>query len=96
MALAESCISGGLGFMGSLPNIERWDVALFGERQSRIVLSLNPENLEEFNLICSVNEVPSIQIGTVHAGSFKIEGLVDINMRKISDTWKNALEPSTV
>ena len=96
VALAESCISGGLGFMGSLPNIERWDVALFGERQSRIVLSLNPENLEEFNLICSVNEVPSIQIGTVHAGSFKIEGLVDINMRKISDTWKNALEPSTV
>ena len=92
VALAESCISGGLGLKASLPDVERWDVALFGERQSRIIVSFSPEHLERFDLICSENNVPSIQIGMVEARSFTIEGLVDLDVSKISDTWHNALE----
>ncbi len=92
VALAESCISGGLGLKASLPDVERWDVALFGERQSRIIVSFSPEHLERFDLICSENNVPSIQIGTVEASSFTIEGLVDLDVSKVSDTWHNALE----
>ncbi|MEK7814527.1 MAG: phosphoribosylformylglycinamidine synthase subunit PurL, partial [Chloroflexota bacterium] len=45
VALGECCIQGGVGFragaaLSRLPG--RWDVALFGERQSRIVVSLHP------------------------------------------------------
>ena len=96
VALAESCISGGLGVTASLPDLERWDVALFGERQSRIVVSLSQEHLKKFSLICSNNGVPSVQIGTVNTGSFKIDGLVDLTLKRISDTWGNALEIATV
>ena len=80
----------------SLPDLERWDVTLFGERQSRIVVSLSQEHLKKFSLICSDNEVPSVQIGTVNTGSFKIDGLVDLTLKRISDTWGNALEIATV
>ena len=72
--------------------MERWDGALFGERQSRIIVSFSPEHLERFDLICSENNVPSIQIGMGEARSFTIEGLVDLDVSKISDTWHNALE----
>ena len=80
----------------SLPDLERWDVALFGERQSRIVVSLGQEHLKEFSLICYQNGVSSVQIGTVNTGSFKIDGLVDLTLKRISDTWGNALEIATV
>ncbi|HCE76172.1 MAG TPA: phosphoribosylformylglycinamidine synthase II, partial [Dehalococcoidia bacterium] len=36
IALAESCIKGGIGFIGEFELGNRWDAQLFGEQQSRI------------------------------------------------------------
>ena len=47
VALAESCIAGGFGFIGeSFTYRGRIDTALFGEGQSRIVVSVAPEKVE--------------------------------------------------
>ena len=40
VALAECSIQGGIGFDGDFLVDDRWDVTLFGERQSRVVVSL--------------------------------------------------------
>ena len=52
VALAECCIAGAVGFRGSGGISGRWDAALFGERQSRIVVSLAPEAVDAFAGIC--------------------------------------------
>ena len=48
IALAESCIAGGMGLVCDQEIRGRWDTALFGEMQSRIVLSLSPDKVESF------------------------------------------------
>ena len=45
VALAESCVQGGVGFVAGAVLPPRWDAALFGEGQSRIVVSLHPRPL---------------------------------------------------
>ena len=40
VTLAECAIQGKIGFTGDFPVPDRWDAALFGEKQSRIVVSL--------------------------------------------------------
>ena len=52
VALAESSILGGVGFQGNdlIARLSTsWDAALFGERQSRIVVSLAPSQWPELN-----------------------------------------------
>ena len=45
VALAESCILGGVGFRGNMDTAARWDAALFGEKQSRIVVSVERDRV---------------------------------------------------
>ena len=45
VALAESCITGNIGFTASFAMPGRWDAALFGESESRIVVSLPEDRL---------------------------------------------------
>ena len=74
VALAESCIAGGVGFhwagrggegrgRSTLPSSPapfrgRWDAALFGEAQSRVIVSLRPERLGDLQMLASELEVP--------------------------------------
>ncbi len=73
VALAESCMAGDLGMEGSADALEallqrdgcRPDALLFGESQSRIVLSLDREKLPELEGLARENGVPLAVLGTV-------------------------------
>ncbi|MNP36264.1 Phosphoribosylformylglycinamidine synthase 2 [compost metagenome] len=65
VALAESCISGGLGANVDLTTELRPDYALFSESQSRILLSAAPEKAEELAEFIVSHGVPVHQIGRV-------------------------------
>lgn len=65
VALAESCISGGLGANVDLTTELRPDYALFSESQSRILLSAAPEKAEELAEFIVSHGVPVHQIGWV-------------------------------
>ncbi|MFD1174754.1 phosphoribosylformylglycinamidine synthase subunit PurL [Paenibacillus puldeungensis] len=65
VALAESCISGGLGANVDLTTELRPDLALFSESQSRILLSATPEKAEELAEFIVSHGVPVHQIGRV-------------------------------
>ena len=92
VALAECCVLRGLGFEGSLPHIARWDAALFGERQSRVVVSLRPEAMPDLERICSEGNMPWRHLGRVGGDSFKIPGLLDLKVADMEDAWNGGLE----
>ncbi len=92
VALAECCISGGVGFTGRWEIDGRLDSALFGEAQSRIVISVRPEDLDKLKGIAAEHAVEVRVLGTVGGGRFQIGGHIDLPVDEISDAWKRGLE----
>jgi len=93
ITLAECCLGGGLGFKG-----ERWqfggrvDAALFGEVQSRIVVSVSPEMVKHLETMASANRVPITRLGTVGGRQFTIAGYIDLPLEQIEPIWRESLE----
>ena len=95
VALAESCILGGIGFRGGpalykLPS--RWDCAFFGERQSRIVVSLPSEHSPVLQRMAAEAEVPLLPLGHTGGSRFRLGGYADLDISEISDAWGGGLE----
>lgn len=79
-ALAESCMLSlkNLGANISLPGEIRFDEFLFSEAQSRILITISPENENEFLNLCSSFSIPAIKLGTVTGNSLIIEKVCSI------------------
>lgn len=100
VALAESCISGNLGFDGEIATELRVDALLFGEGQSRIIISLPKENLSMLQKMAQELGVKISLLGSVKAKDFKIKvnsdgrtvGLIDIKLEELADVWENSLK----
>ena len=95
VAVAESCIAGEIGFSGNLDESERWDAALFGEEQSRIVISLPAANREAVEAICAEEGAPVALLGEVGGEALVMAGLLDVPVSQIADAWKGGLERAT-
>ncbi|MCH7786341.1 MAG: phosphoribosylformylglycinamidine synthase II, partial [Chloroflexi bacterium] len=92
VTLAECCIAGGVGFQGGFDIAGRWDAALFGEQQSRIVVSVAPERLTELESICGEEGVPWVVLGQTGGSSMNISDIVDLPIAELEDVWRNSLE----
>ena len=95
VALAESCIAGDIGFIGELPLTGRWDAALFGEGQSRIILSVVPSGIGAVEQMCRKEGVPWVTLGKAGGDTMTIPGLVDVPVEDLGDAWRNGLEHAT-
>ncbi len=89
IAIAECAIIGGKGASISLTVGDRWDAALFGESQSRIVVSLPEANLGELSQMAESKSVPMKVLGTVGGGELSIDDVVQLPLAEIDDAWKN-------
>ncbi|MEE2884943.1 MAG: phosphoribosylformylglycinamidine synthase subunit PurL [Chloroflexota bacterium] len=92
VALSESCIEGNIGFEANLVIDERWDAFLFGEAQSRILISLPKEKFTEMENLCELRNLPYVQIGMVGGENIKIGDMIDLPVDVASETWLNALQ----
>ena len=92
VTLSESAILGNLGFYGTFEIEDRWDTALFGEQQSRIVVSVKKDNLDKLIKICKSSDLPYCELGIVKEDKFIINDLIDTNMEKIYSSWVLELE----
>ena len=92
VAIAESCITGGVGFEGDFDAPARWDAALFGERQSRIVVSLRLDNLGKLEGICDEHGVPWVKLGRVRGNRIAVPGLIEVTVAEAADAWKRSIE----
>ena len=108
VALAESCILGGVGFRGIL-DATRWDAALFGEKQSRIVVSLDSADLPNLADLARSRDVPLLSLGRIggdrlvlrigdeatNDGSNGGPPAIDLPLERISDVWTQSLEAAS-
>ena len=92
VALVESCIAGGIGFRCTAESSGRWDAALFGEAQSRIVASLASDALPAFERLAAEEGVPWTRLGTTGGDSLAIPGLMDVPLAALEDAWRHGLE----
>ncbi len=96
VALAECCIVDKENILGceiKLGDEIRPDFLLFGEGQSRIIISIEEKNLEKFEKICEKNEVPYSVIGVVTAEKrFKINDWIDADIERVVDLYYNTIK----
>jgi phosphoribosylformylglycinamidine synthase II len=94
VALAECCISGpgaGLGVVVELEGSIRPDALLFGESQSRIIVSLRRRYLSRLRELAAAAEVPLSVLGEVRGRRLVISPLIDLDLEDLRRAWSNAL-----
>jgi phosphoribosylformylglycinamidine synthase len=92
VALAECSIFGDIGFKGGWEIQGRTDAALFGEVQSRIVVSLEPGKEQQLEEIATREKVPLRSLGVVGGKRFVIKGLIDLPLEQMDKAWRKGLE----
>ncbi|HEV7730920.1 MAG TPA: phosphoribosylformylglycinamidine synthase subunit PurL [Candidatus Binatia bacterium] len=93
VALAE-CSFGGthLGVRATLEEGIRADALLFGESQSRMVVSLRRRHLSRLRDLARREDVPLHVLGEVRGHSIVIDDLVDLPVEASRERWRRALE----
>ncbi|HEY4391897.1 MAG TPA: phosphoribosylformylglycinamidine synthase subunit PurL [Paenibacillus sp.] len=96
VALAESCISGGLGAQIELPASElRADIALFSESQSRILLSSSPNQVDELVQLIGQHGVPVRVIGSVEGKDLVVHAsgaaVVNRPVQELKQVWEDVI-----
>ena len=91
ITLAESAMQAGKGFDVCTDANFRKDAWLFGEAQSRVVISINPENRAEIEAHFAGMQVPALLIGTVKGDDMVIDGSSFGAVSSIRNTYDNAL-----
>ena len=95
VALAEACMNpdGPVGAVIEIdPKSLRPDDLLFGEAQSRIVVSLKTCDLEALKAVAKEAGAPVAVIGRVGGDTLKINSLIALPVDRITGEWKKALE----
>jgi phosphoribosylformylglycinamidine synthase II len=97
VTLAECCFAAdGLSAQISLKSGEPDEIALFGERGARAVVSVNGENLATVLRLAAQYSVAAIDIGRIARGEFRIElnaqTVVRADVPSLADAWNGALE----
>ena len=106
VALAESCILGGVGFRGILDAAARWDTALFGEKQSRIVVTVERDKVRLLDNMARSQGVPLLSLGRTGGDRFVLRigdeatndgsnggpPAIDLPLEHISNAWTQSLE----
>ena len=92
VALAECCIAGELGFEATFSTEGRWDAALFGEAQSRIVVSLSPDRAARLQAACDKEGAPWTVLGHVGGERLVIGDDANVPVRELAAAWRGGLE----
>ncbi len=95
VALAESCIQGGIGLRGLRDSPRRWDAALFGERQSRIVVSLDEAARPGLERLAAEHQVPVSILGATEGDKFQLGQAIDLPVSEIAHAWRHGLEQAS-
>ncbi len=91
ITLLESAMPNKLGFSIDTDEDIRKDAFLFGEAQSRIVVSVNADNLDEFVEMISDNDVDFINLGEVTSGEILIDNVSYGSVSEYQQKYQNAI-----
>ena len=94
VALAECCVFSPhhWGAKIKLNQEARADALLFGESQSRIIVTVSEKNLAEIERMARDYKVPFSVIGKVDGHRLNIEGMIDLPVEKLTDVYEYAIQ----
>jgi phosphoribosylformylglycinamidine synthase II len=95
VALAKSCLLGGIGFHGAFPFGDRWDATLFSETPSRIVVSITAEQMSLLDGMAVQDGIPYLVLGKTGGDRFVLSGLLDLTLKEMQICWEKGLEWAT-
>jgi phosphoribosylformylglycinamidine synthase len=93
-ALTESAIHGKLGYDLQLPanSSIRLDAYLFGESQSRVIVSVNPAKVAAFEALLKAHNTPFTRLGSVRAdGQLNINGTTVLTVSEARELYEGTL-----
>ena len=64
---------------------------IYGESQSRVVVSLNNEKTKELEQLCNSYKVPFERIGKVRKENFIINDFINVSVSKIVEIYENTI-----
>lgn len=88
ISLAESCIKGKKGVRIKIEDKMRSDALLFGESQSRIIVSINPKNLSLLQDVADKYQVPLLVLGSVEGEELNINRLISLKVKQLEKVWR--------
>jgi phosphoribosylformylglycinamidine synthase II len=94
-ALAESCIINREKMIGAKIKIHiktREDLTFFSESQSRIIISISPDNKEKFEKIAAKSFTPFICLGETGGGSLNINDQYDFALSLLSHLYYRSIK----
>ena len=94
VALAESCVQGNIGFRSNWQLDQDWQAALFGEAQSRIIISMSKDKLSKFEALAEQESTPWVLLGVVGGTSLRIGTLMDVPLEDLDKAWSHSLQES--
>jgi phosphoribosylformylglycinamidine synthase len=97
IALSECCISNSENKIGADVQLDddiRTDALLFGETQSRVLISCSPDKADEIQKHFDGDKIACTKIGTVGGKNLKINNLINIDLEQLWDAWYNSMSRS--
>ena len=91
ITLLESAMPNNLGFSITTDSEIRTDAFLFGEGQSRVVVSVSPENEESFIELMAQADAEFSILGTVNSGEINIDEEVLFKTGELKELYYNKL-----
>jgi phosphoribosylformylglycinamidine synthase len=93
VALAECSFAGPrYGARVALEGGMRADALLFGESQSRMLVSVRRKTVSQLKEMARREDVPIAVLGEVRGHSLVIDGLIDLPIDAVRERWRRALE----
>jgi phosphoribosylformylglycinamidine synthase len=100
VALAESCLAGDLGFVGRTDALDalvsqadcRLDAALFGEGQSRVVVSCREADAAEVTAMARAANVPLGCLGAVGGAEITWGSVLAVSLGQVREVWAHGLD----
>ncbi|SFC12189.1 phosphoribosylformylglycinamidine synthase subunit PurL [Spirosoma endophyticum] len=89
--LAESAMAGNVGFQVVTDDRHRLDAFLFGESQSRVIISVSPDQRQHVEGYLDDTVLPFKYLGTVTTGNFIIDGATILTVAEAKGLYDNAL-----
>lgn len=92
--LAECCIINDINMIGANVNVQinnRLDFSLFSESQSRIIVSLSPEDREKFESKLKGFNQPFTYLGTTGGDSLIINDKINLELTEIANLYYNTI-----
>ena len=91
VAISECAVLGELGADIPAALGDRWDVSLFGEGQSRIVVTISRADLGDLRSVCDSEAVPWIELGAVRGDDVTFGDTLTLPLADVADAYVNGL-----